>query len=206
MPLLAPAETRTVLDNVRWETFLELVEGRSGSVPRMTYDRGMLELMTPRRQHEQLGCLIGRMVETFSEVRSIEILSCASTTFKRSDLDRAFEPDESYYIAHADEIRPKDEVDLLLDPPPDLVIEVEITSSAIAKLKLFAAMGVPEVWRHDGTRLTMLARSGDGYEPIASSIGLPGLTAATIDAFVARRFEMGETALIREFRAAVAAG
>jgi Uma2 family endonuclease len=206
MPLLAPAETRTVLDNVRWETFLELVEGRSGSVPRMTYDRGMLELMTPRRQHEQLGCLIGRMVETFSEVRGIEILSCASTTFKRMDLDRAFEPDESYYIAHADEIRPKDEVDLLLDPPPDLVIEVEITSSAIAKLKLFAAMGVPEVWRHDGTRLTMLARSGDGYEPIASSIGLPGLTAATIDAFVARRFEMGETALIREFRAAVAAG
>ena len=206
MPLLAPAETRTVLDNVRWETFLELADGRSGSVPRMTYDRGVLELMTPRRQHEQLGCLIGRMVETFSEVRSIEILSCASTTFKRSDLDRAFEPDESYYIAHADEIRPKDEVDLLLDPPPDLVIEVEITSSAIAKLKLFAAMGVPEVWRHDGTRLTMLARSGDGYEPIASSIGLPGLTAATIDAFVARRFEMGETALIREFRAAVAAG
>jgi Uma2 family endonuclease len=206
MPLLAPAETRTVLDNVRWETFLELAEGRSGSVPRMTYDRGVLELMTPRRQHEQLGCLIGRMVETFSEVRGIEILSCASTTFKRMDLDRAFEPDESYYIAHADEIRLKDEVDLLLDPPPDLVIEVEITSSAIAKLKLFAAMGVPEVWRHDGTRLTMLARSGDGYEPIASSIGLPGLTAATIDAFVARRFEMGETALIREFRAAVAAG
>jgi Uma2 family endonuclease len=206
MPLRAPAETRTVLDNVRWETFLELAEGRSGSVPRMTYDRGVLELMTPRRQHEQLGCLIGRMVETFSEVRGIEILSCASTTFKRMDLDRAFEPDESYYIAHADEIRLKDEVDLLLDPPPDLVIEVEITSSAIAKLKLFAAMGVPEVWRHDGTRLTMLARSGDGYEPIASSIGLPGLTAATIDAFVARRFEMGETALIREFRAAVAAG
>jgi len=206
MPLRAPAETRTVLDNVRWETFLELADGRSGSVPRMTYDRGVLELMTPRRQHEQLGCLIGRMVETFSEVRGIEILSCASTTFKRMDLDRAFEPDESYYIAHADEIRPKDEVDLLLDPPPDLVIEVEIASSAIAKLKLFAAMGVPEVWRHDGTRLTMLARSGDGYEPIASSIGLPGLTAATIDAFVARRFEMGETALIREFRAAVAAG
>ena len=206
MPLLAPAETRTVLDNVRWETFLELAEGRSGSVPRMTYDRGVLELMTPRRQHEQLGCLIGRMVETFSEVRGIEILSCASTTFKRMDLDRAFEPDESYYIAHADEIRLKDEVDLLLDPPPDLVIEVEITSSAIAKLKLFAAMGVPEVWRHDGTRLTMLARSGDGYEPIASSIGLPGLWAAMIDAFVARRFDLGETALIREFRAAVAAG
>jgi hypothetical protein len=86
------------------------------------------------------------------------------------------------------------------------VTEVEITSSAIAKLKLFAAMGVPEVWRHDGTGLTMLARAGDGCEPIESSVGLPGLTAAMIDAFVARRFEIGETALIRELRAAVAAG
>ncbi len=203
MPLLASAETRTVLDNVRWETFLELAEGRSGSVPRMTYDRGVLELMTPRRQHEQLGRLIGRLVEAYTEVRGIEILSCASTTFKRVDLDRAFEPDESYYIAHADEIRPKDEVDLLLDPPPDLVIEVEITSSAIAKLKLFAAMGVPEVWRHDGTRLTMLALTEGVYEPIESSVGLPGLTTVLIDAFVARRFDRGETALIKEFRAAI---
>jgi dTMP kinase len=105
----------------------------------MTFDHGVLELMTPRRQHEPIGRLIGRIVETYSEVRGIEIVSCASTTFKRSDLDRAFEPDESYYIAHADEIRPKDEVDLQIDPPPDLVIEVEMTRSAIPKLLLFAA-------------------------------------------------------------------
>jgi Uma2 family endonuclease len=206
MSLVVSAETRTVLENVRWETFLQLADGRSGSVPRMTYDQGVLELMTPRRQHERIGCLIGRMVEAFSEVRGIEILSCASTTFKRWDLDRAFEPDESYYIAHADEIRPKDEVDLVVDPPPDLVIEVEITKSAIAKLKLFAAMGVPEVWRHDGDRLAMLAIGDGGYRPIESSIGLPGLTAARIDAFLARRFERGETALITEFRETVAAG
>jgi Uma2 family endonuclease len=206
MPQLASAETRTVLEHVRWETFLELAEGRSGSVPRMTFDQGVLELMTPRRQHEAIGRLIGRIVETYSEVRGIEILSCASTTFKRPDLDRAFEPDESYYIAHANEIRPKDEVDLQLDPPPDLVIEVEITSSAIAKLRLFAAMGVPEVWRHDGTRLEMLALLAAGYRPLASSLGLPGLTPAMIDSVLARRFEQGETALIKEFRGTIAGG
>ncbi|MFM7245748.1 MAG: Uma2 family endonuclease [Planctomycetaceae bacterium] len=204
MPLLATAESRTVLENVRWQTFLELADGRSGSVPRMTYDRGVLELMTPRRQHENIGRLIGRMVEAYSEVRGIEITSCASTTFKRFDLDRAFEPDESYYIAHADVIRPKEEVDLLVDPPPDLVIEVEITASAIAKLALFAAMRVPEVWRHDGARLAMLTLTEVGYAAIESSIALPGLDAATIDAVLARRLEQGETALIREFREAVA--
>ena len=85
------------------------------------------------------------------------------------------------------------------------MIEVEITKSAIAKLKLFAAMGVPEVWRHDGDRLTMLAIGDDGYRPIESSIGLPGLSAARIDAFLARRFERGETALITEFRESVTA-
>lgn len=205
MPLLAPAETRTVLEHVRWETFLELAEGRSGSVPRMTYDRGVLELMTPFRQHESIGRLIGRMVETFSEVRGIEIASCASTTFKRFDLDRAFEPDESYYIGHAELIRPKEEVDLLVDPPPDLVIEVEITSSVIKKLKLFAAMAVPEVWRHDGTKLWMARLVAGEYQQIESSIGLPGLSGATIDAFLARRFDRGETSLIREFRAAITA-
>lgn len=204
MPLLAPAESRTVLENVRWATFLELADGRSGSVPRMTYDRGVLELMTPRRQHENIGRLIGRMVEAYSEVRGIEITSCASTTFKRFDLDRAFEPDESYYIAHADVIRPKEEVDLLVDPPPDLVIEVEITASAIAKLAIFAEMRVPEVWRHDGSRLTMLTLTAGGYAAIESSIALPGLDAATIDAVLARRLEQGETALIKEFREAVA--
>jgi Uma2 family endonuclease len=200
MPQVASAETRTVLENVRWETFLELAEARTGSVPRMTFDQGVLELMTPRRPHEGSGRLIGRIVETYSEVRGIEILSCASTTFKRMDLDRAFEPDESYYIAHADLIRPKDEVDLQIDPPPDLVIEVEITRSAIAKLRLFAAMGVPEVWRHDGTRLTMLALDGAEYRPLDASLCLPGLTAAMIDSVLARRLEQGETALIKAFR------
>lgn len=206
MPQLASAETRTVLEHVRWATFLELAEGRSGSVPRMTFDQGVLELMTPRRQHEAIGRLIGRIVETYSEVRGIEILSCASTTFKRPDLDRAFEPDESYYVAHAHEIRPKGEVDLQIDPPPDLVIEVEITSSAIAKLSLFAAIGVPEVWRHDGNRLTMLALDAAGYRPLGSSLGLPGLTPAMIDAVLVRRFEQGETALIKEFRGTIAGG
>lgn len=129
MQPMAPAETRTVLENILWETYVDLAEQRRGSVPRMTYDGGVLELMSPRRQHEGIGRLLGRMVETFTEVRGIEIQSVASTTFKRKDLEKGFEADESYYIKHAELIRPKEEVDLLIDPPPDLVIEVEITLS-----------------------------------------------------------------------------
>jgi len=165
MSTVLSAETRTVLEHVRWDTFVELAEQRRGSVPRMTFDGGVLELMSPRRQHENIGRLLGRLVETYTEVREIEIQSVASTTFKRKDLQKAFEADESYYIEHAELIRPKEEVDLTIDPPPDLVIEVEITSSAIHKLKLFAAMGVPEVWRHDGEKLQMFELAGAEYTP-----------------------------------------
>lgn len=200
MQTLISAETRTVMENIRWETFVELAEQRRGSVPRMTYDEGVLELMSPRRQHENIGSLIGRLVETYTEILGIEVQSVASTTFKRKDLQKAFEADESYYIEHAELIRPKEEVDLTIDPPPDLVIEVEITSSAIRKLKLFAAMAVPEVWRHDGELLEMFVLENEQYKPINSSRALPGLTAATINLLLDKRFDIGETALIREFR------
>ncbi len=200
MQTMLSAETRTVLENVRWETFVELSEQRRGSVPRMTFDEGVLELMSPRRQHENIGRLIGRVVETFTEVMEIEIQTVASTTFKRKDLQKAFEADESYYIEHAEQIRPKEEIDLTIDPPPDLVIEVEITSSAIRKMKLFAAMGVPEVWRHDGERLQMFCLEEGEYRQIDASPSIPGLTVAMVDSVLEKRFEFGETALVRRFR------
>ncbi len=200
MQTVIPAETRTVLENIHWETFVELSEQRRGSVPRMTFDEGMLELMSPKRLHEGVGCLLGRMVETFTEVHGIEIQSVASTTFKRKDLGKAFEADESYYIENAEKIREKEELDLTIDPPPDLVIEVEITTSAIQKMKLFAAMGVPEVWRHDGQRLTMHRLRSGSYESIAESVELPGFTCATADAVLEQRYTKGETALIIEYR------
>ncbi len=200
MQTVLPAETRTLLENIRWETFVELSEQRRGSVPRMTFDEGTLELMSPKRLHEGVGRLLGRMVETFTEVHGIEIQSVASTTFKRKDLGKAFEADESYYIENAEKIRTKEELDLLLDPPPDLVIEIEITSSAIQKMKLFSAMGVPEVWRHDGERLTMHRLQAGRYESITESVALPGFTCESADTLLAQRYSSGETALIREYR------
>ncbi len=201
-----PAETRTLLENVRWETYCELAEQRRGSVPRMTYFDGMLELMSPRRQHENIGRLIGRMVETYTEVRGIEIQSVASTTFKRKELKSGFEADESYYVQHAEQIRIKEEVDLRTDPPPDLVIEVEITTSAIPKMTLFAEMGVPEVWRHDGEQMSMHQLVGGEYKTIDESVALPGFTIAMAEAILEKRFDLGETALIRSFRESLSNG
>ncbi|MEQ1825539.1 MAG: Uma2 family endonuclease [Pirellula sp.] len=197
------AETRTVLRNVSWGTFVALSEERDGSVPRMTYDDGILEMMNPLRKHENLGCLIGRMVEAYSEVQGIEILSVASVTVKRRDLNKGFEADESYYVTHAVELLDREELDFEVDPVPDLVIEVELTASAIKKMQLFAAMKVPEVWRHDGSSLKIYRLNDGQYQLQPSSIELPGLTALMMNETLSKRLLVGETTLIRQFRSSV---
>ena len=202
-PRATVGEERLLLQNIDWETYLTWSEARRGSVPRMTYDRGVLELMNPRRQHEELSRFLGRLVETYTEVRGIEVRSVASTTFRRPELLRGFEADESYYISNVEAIWRKPEVDLSIDPPPDLVIEVEITSSVIAKMPLFAAMKIPEVWRHDEEHLEMLVLTDGEYQPIKQSRELPGLTIAMIESVIDRRFEVGETQLIRDFRRSI---
>lgn len=199
------AETRTVLRNVSWSTFVALSEERDGSVPRMAFDSGILEMMSPQRKHENLGRLIGRMVETYSEIKGIEILSVASVTVKRNDLKKGFEADESYYITHAARVLDRDELDFEVDPVPDLVIEVELTSSAIKKLPLFAAMQVPEVWRHDGKLLSIYWLENGQYQSLLSSVELPGLTALMMNDTLAQRLEVGETTLIRNFRNSIQA-
>ena len=194
------SETRMVLENVSWETFVALADGRRGSVPRMTYSEGVLEMMSPKRKHENIGRLIGRMVEAYSEIKGIEILSVASVTVKRSDLKKAYEADESYYVTSIDQVLAKEELDFEVDPAPDLVVEVELTSSAIEKMELFAAMQVREVWRHDGTSVQFYRWLNGRYNLIPTSVELPGLEAALINRFLEQRLEAGETTFIRAFR------
>jgi len=197
------SETRMVLENVSWETFVALAGERRGSVPRMTYCDGVLEMMSHKRKHENLGCLMGRMIEAYSEIKGIEILSVASVTVKRSDLKKAYEADESYYVTNIDRVLVKEELDFEVDPPPDLVIEVELTSSAIDKLELFAAMQVREVWRHDGTSVQFYRLSNGRYELIPESVELPGLSSDRINRFLDQRLQVGETTWIRAFRSEI---
>ena len=205
MPTAVIGESRTVVDQVRWETYLALVGDRPGNVPQITYDRGLMELMSPRKLHEKIKSLISRMVATYSEVSGIEIESVASTTFQRADLERGFEADEAYYIEHANLMRAKDEIDLAVDPAPDLVIEVEITSSAVRKLELFAAMKVGEVWRYNGDQLTIFHLVGDRYQPSDHSLALPGFPVPAAEHVLSQRLIRGESELISEFRSTLEA-
>lgn len=201
--VLSEPETRMVLEGVEWETYVALSDQRRGSVPRMTYDNGVLEMMSPKREHESIGCLIGRLIETYSEIKNIEIISVGSVTVKRSDLSKAFEADESYYVRNAERLLSKKDLDFSIDPPPDLVVEVEMTSSAIKKMQLFSAMGVLEVWRHNGHRLQMFELVDGSYLQIPSSLQLPGLTTVQVDELLSQRNTAGETKLIKSFRMSI---
>ncbi len=195
-------EQRVLLHGVSWETYERLVaELEDCPGVRMTYDRGRLELMSLSYPHDWIKTLLGRFVETMTLELGIPLKSGGSTTFKREELERGLEPDECYWIQSEAVVRRKADVDLATDPPPDLAIEVEIRTSAIGKLEVYAAIGIPEVWRHDGARLHILTLRDDGdYAEVTTSLALPRLTPATVDGFLARREELDETSLLRAFQ------
>ena len=180
----SPAEQRVILHNVRWETYERLLaEHADSSAPRFTYDRGELEIMSPSPEHERVNRRLAQLVLALTEEMGVEAEDLGSTTFRREDLKRGFEPDSCFYIENEELIYGKDRVDLSVDPPPDLVIEIDITSPSISKLPIYAQMGVPEVWRYDGEHLTMWKLEGSRYTEITESLALPSLTNAVVSDF-----------------------
>lgn len=196
------SEQRVLLSGISWATFESLLADTRNHGTRFTYDRGYLEMMSPSREHERLKRYIGRMIETMTEELEIPISSASSTTLKAEWEERGLEADESYYIANESRVRGRDEIDLRVDPPPDLAIEVDISSSSLDQLSIYADLGVPEVWLYDGATLKVYQRQSDGtYAQQTRSPAFPFLPLEGIEGFLARRNETDETTWIRSFRA-----
>ena len=158
--------------------------------------------MSPSYEHEAYGALLGRMIEILTEELNIPIKAGKSTTFRRLDLDRGLEPDECYYIDNAARLLGKAEIDLRRDPPPDLAIEVDITSSSLDRMGVYAALGVPELWRFDGQSLQVYRLGPKGaYEPVDRSPNFPSLPPAEVVGFLHQSLTTDDTSLARSFRA-----
>jgi Uma2 family endonuclease len=154
------SEQRVVLHNIGWATYERLLaDNENNSAPRLAYDRGELEIVSPSPEHEKFNRRIAQLVLAVAEELGIEAEDLGSATFRREDLERGFEPDSCLYIQNEEEVRGKDQIDPAVDPPPDLAIEIEITSPSYNKLPIYTQMGVPEVWRYDGERMTILVFS-----------------------------------------------
>jgi Uma2 family endonuclease len=197
----SPAESRVLLRNISWATFERILAETDRRGTRFTYDRGALEIMSPSREHERCKRYLGRMIESLTEEIGIPISSGGSTTLKSQMLAKGVEPDECYYIANEPRVRGRDELDLAVDPPPDLAIEVDLTSSSLDQLGIYASVGVPEVWLYDGARLRVYHLQPAGqYVQSASSPAFPVLPLDQVERFLSQRDGTDETSWIRSFR------
>ena len=159
-----PSEQRTVLQNISWQTFVALLrETGSDRGTRFAYDCGTLEIMAPLYEHEKPKIQFDRFIFALAEELEVEIKSAGSMTLKRQEVNQGIEPDNCYYIQTEPTVRGRQELDLETDPPPDLAIDIDITSSSVNKFGIYLALGVPELWRYNGQDLKFYQRSEGQY-------------------------------------------
>jgi Uma2 family endonuclease len=190
-----------VLHGISWETYERLLaEHEESSGTHFTYDRGRLEIMVLSAKHEAVKHILALLVEILAEELNIDVYGLGSTTFRRADLERGFEPDACFYIQREALVRGKDEIDLTIDPPPDLVIEIDITRPSLNKFPIFAALGIPEIWRYDGARVSFFGLEDDKYSERTESASLPKVTSDALTEFVEKDKHLKRTTWLRYVR------
>lgn len=196
----AQGEKRVTLPCPTWNAYqqilLALGERRSA---RLTYDRGLLEITMPLESHEVAAQLIGLFIRILAAEWGWEMKSMGSTSLQRPDLDRSPEPDQAYYIQNQPKVAGKT-VDLIQDPPPDLVIEIDITHTDIDKLYLYAALGVPEFWRYNGRVWRIYQLQESHYQEVDRSPTFPFIPKPKLYDFLDQA-QQGEVAAERALRA-----
>jgi Uma2 family endonuclease len=198
------ARQRFVIDHLSWaeyEAIGEALRDRAGL--RLTFSDGRLELMSTSFEYERLKSLVARLIDVLTEELDLGTIAAGSTTFKLEGLKKGVEPDLCYYAANAEHVRNKMTIDLTIDPPPDLVVEIDVTNSSVPRLAIYAALGVPEVWRwHNETfRVYELDPARTYQERPASTAFAVEFDPAAFLRFLTVGFREGDTPMARAFRA-----
>jgi Uma2 family endonuclease len=189
-----------VLENATWQLYENLLRNIGDRPIRINYDQGRLEMMSPLPEHEEVKTLIHDLIKTLIGELNIEIKSLGSTTFRRADKAKGLEPDQCYYFKSERRMRGRKRLNLKKDPPPELVVEIDITHRSVDRELIYAGLSVPEIWRWDGTKLECLELLGAAYRLRAKSLVFPFLAPSDLTRFIRMRTRLGETAIIRKFR------
>ncbi|MEG4119253.1 Uma2 family endonuclease [Microcoleus sp. N9_B4] len=196
---LAPPEQIVQLSGISWQTYENLLAEIGDRQIRLRYNRGNLEIMVPSPEHERFKTIMGRFVETLAEELEVRIEPLGSTTFKRPELS-GVEPDECFYIQNISAVKGKKRIDLTQDPPPDLVVEIDITSRSENTLQVYADLGVPEVWIYNGSRLRINRLENGEYVEGDISLAFPTLPILEIVRFLEQAETMDYLELVKAFR------
>lgn len=195
------AEQRVLLQNISWQFFesllVELGDHRSS---RLAYHKGNLEIMTPLWEHENPNRTIDRLINTLTEELNLDICPGGSVTLKRSERKAGKEPDSCYYIQNEAQVRGITNLDLTQTPPPDLAVEIDITSSSLNQFNIYADLGVPEIWRYDGRSIKFYQLQNGEYVECDRSPTFPTLPPTRVDTFLAECQTLGVNLAVRQFR------
>lgn len=182
-----PADSVLIQHDVSWNDYEELLDAvGEASGLRICYDEGTLQVMSPSSKHEYVTKLIERLVDRISMRQRIKVLFYGSATLKKQSEQKGAEPDACFYVQTADAVGKKDQIDFNTDPPPDVVLEIDIHHESISKFPIYAAFGVPELWRYDGETLTIYHLRDGQYVVADVSRALPIFTSAVLTQFLAR--------------------
>jgi Uma2 family endonuclease len=198
---MPPPSPPLVLRNVSWDFYEATLRETEGQHLYITYFQRMMEIMPPSNFHERYKSVIGRMIETLALELRIRLASCGSTTWRRMNVEAGLEPDESYYVQNEPRVRTNFHIDLANDPPPDLAIEMDYTHHVVDREQVYAALGVPEVWRFDGKTLEVLVLDGSGsYQPASQRPAFPFLPMREFERFLLSSLETSEADTIFQFQ------
>ena len=196
-----PDNSTLLLHEVSWTEYEDLLALLPDNPRfRLSYDQGTLEIMTLSPRHERLKSLFAHLLAVLTEELDLNLVGLGSTTFRLAEAARGLEPDDCYYIHQAERMAGQDTIDLATDPPPDLVVEVDISHPSLDKFPIYASLRVPEAWRHDGDTLQFFRLIGERYSQTPESGLFPLLSAEVLASFVQQGKEHGIIPMIRAFR------
>jgi len=198
---LAPGE-RVYATGIPWSVYTRLADVRDARRPgvKITFDRGRMEIMSPSFRHEKPNLRLALIVITLVEELGLR-LSARSTTFRREQAEQGLEPDDCFYVAHAATMVGVEDIDLSIHPPPDLVIEVDVTNSSVPKEPIYGPMGVPELWRHEDGEVTIRVLQPDQvYQSADHSLAFPQVTADDLGRLLVQSNHLDDIAAIRHYR------
>jgi Uma2 family endonuclease len=196
-----PSGATLILTDISWEEYEQLLAflGDSSGA-RVTYDNGRLEIMSPSQKHENLTKIIERLVYAIAEETGVAVESLGSTTYKQEVLARGVEPDACFYIKNADRIIGNEGIDLKTDPPPDIVVEIDISHESKTKFAIYAGMGVSELWHYADRQARIYSLIDQRYVEISASGILPFITGEVLSRFLEQSNLVGQTATLKSFR------
>lgn len=181
----AAINQKLILQGVSWDFYERILsEFTDSNALHFAYDDGFLEVEVPLFEHESANRILQSLVTAICIEKEIDLINAGSTTFRKRTKAKGVEPDTCFYIQNVGKIRGKMDIDLQNDPPPDLVIEVDVTSPSLNKMTIYAALGVSEVWLYKGEEVEFHKLYGEFYQESSTSLVFSFLTSEKATEFL----------------------